>query len=351
MNVIKEAGNKKSWIFKIICFFFVGICLCAIGLNLTGCIFDSKSTPATEMSEEEFSKQLEKYGVELQTYQGSLADGNLHGGDAGSQEYETLLQGVTDTYTIKSVKETEYYYRISSNGETIENKQAVSTADQTPDIYLLKGNTRYSTGKCSNVCAIKGNDKSQITIQNCIFENMSGISLYNCSDVVIKNCYFKGAENGIYMTKCTNISVINCTFEMNSTGLTDYYQGVYLGDGNDYVTVSNCYFRSDGDIKKPFRVGSTSSESVASKNVTFEGCVSEGYFRSGFQNIDGEALLKDCVFIFSENSGSYGSAVVIDSDQVSTTLQNCRFYSAYRKKLSTSSATTFENCSYGLFES
>lgn len=338
----------KKWKFTIATFVSV-VCL-----GLTGCMFDNNSTPITEISQATFDSQIATFGVTLHTYQTSIADAHSeYNMSVGSEEYDTLVQKIPQdqVFTTGSSKKTKYFYTDIKSGDTLSNYMAISTADQTPEIYLYSGNHKYSTGKCSNVVGIKAGSSSNITIQNCVFENMSGIDLYNCTDVLITNCYFKGAENAIHMTNCTNITITNCTFDMNSTGLTDYYQGVYLGDGNNYITISNCYFKADGDIKKPFRIGSTSNDLEPSKNVTFENCFSEGHFRSGFQNIDGEALLKNCIFVFSNDNGSYNNAIVIDpgSDKVYTKLQNCKFYLSYRKRLSSSSTTLFENCSYSLF--
>lgn len=327
---------------------------CAVCFSFTGCMFDTP-TPATEISQSTFSSQLATFGVSLQTHQTSMLDEINNISSVGSEEYASLVQKIPqeNIYTVNSSKKTTYFYTDINSGDTLSNYMAISTADQTPEIYLYNGNYRYPTGKCSNVVAIHAKNKSNLTIKNCVFENMSGISLYNCTDVTITNCYFKGAENGIYLAKCTNIDIVNCTFEMNSTGLTDYYQGVYLGDGNSYVTTTNCFFKADENIKKPFRIGSKSTEQSPSQNITFDGCVSVGKFRSGFQNIDGEAVLKNCTFVFSEYASSYNSAIIIDdkSDKTYTTLKNCNFYLTYRKKLSSSATTMFENCTYNLFES
>lgn len=332
--------------------------VCALGISLAGCGgtvgfgASSGGSSGKEVGKKNFTEELSEYGVSLETCETGLSEARRRlETDAGSESYDTLIAGAKETYTFDSSAETTYGYELAS-WQTIEQIRAVSTADQTPAIYLLSGNEAYDTGMCSNVCAINGKSATQVTIRDCVFENMSGISLYGCSDVVIENCYFKGAENGIHLAKCTGVTIRNCTFEMNDTGLTDYYQGVYLGDGNNYITVTDCYFKADGDIKKAFRVGSTSNEEAPSQNVMFEGCVAEGSFRTGFQNIDGEALLKDCIFIFPDNRAAYDSAVIVDagSDKIHTALQNCQIYAAYRKPLSTSSTTVFENCSYGLFE-
>lgn len=305
---------------------------------------------ATEITQEQFTQNLEQYGVELLSKNVDFSDtSGLYGSDIGSERYDILTEKVQNTNTYPSSKETTFGYFMAA-GEIVENMRYVSTADKTPAIYKMQGNVHYKTGKCSNVCALKGTNIEELTIQSCIFENMSGISLYGCKNVVIENCYFKGAENGIYLAKCENIIIKNCTFEMNATGLTDYYQGVYLGDGNIGVSVQNAYFQADEDIKKPFRIGSTSREDVPSYDITFSNCVAVGLFRSGFQNIDGTAILSECIFIFERSENAYNSAVVIDvgDSETHTTLKNCTIYAPYRKKLSTSPATAFENCKYGL---
>lgn len=319
--------------------------------SLTGCQQGNGTQYSSEINEEQFTKDLENRGVELKTHNGLLPKAaDICGPSIGSDSYETLLSNISETHEFKSSRSTSTGYT-SKSDETIENQRAVSVADQTPHIYTLSGNYHYPTGLCSNVVGVQAKSASNITIKNCIFENMSGVSLWNCSDVKIENCYFKGAENGVYLAKCTNITIKDCTFDMNATGLTDYYQGVYLGDGNDNVTISNCYFKADADIKKPYRIGSTSTEYEPSKNITFDGCISEGHFRSGFQNIDGIASLKNCVFFFDDDKGSYGNAIIIDDkyDATYTTLTNCSFYVPYRKKLSPRQLTAFNSCIYNLF--
>lgn len=321
----------------------------SIFLILVGC---KKSIP-TEISEQYFNSELNKFEITLNTYDMPIKDStSIYETNVGSDDYDSLVKRVESTNTYESSKSIKYEYELSS-GESISKLRATSIADQTPAIYLMQGNVRYKTGKCSNVCALEGKNVSNITISNCVFENMSGINLYNCSNVTIENCYFKGAENGIHMTKSSNIYIVNCTFEMNGTGLTDYYQGIYLGDGNDTVNATNCYFKASNDIKKPYRVGSTSNDEESSTNITFDNCFSIGHFRSGFQNIDGYVSLKNCTFIFDEYVDSYDGAIIIDagSDKTYTTLKNCNFYASYRKKISTSSTTRFDECSFGLFSS
>lgn len=313
----------------------------------------SKETiPLTQISESYFNSFIEKYNVTLNKYDSALADVNdIYDSETiGSESYDTLYEKITDTYSYESKAKTSFGYTSKGN-ETIEYKRGFSVADKIPEIYLYSGNYHYPTGLCSNVVGIQAKSTVNLTVQNCIFENMSGISLYNCQNVTIENCYFKGAENGIYMSKCSDIVIKNCTFDMNSTGLTDYYQGVYLGDGNNIVNVTNCYFNSDGDIKKAYRIGSASTEESPSTNVTFENCVSTGHFRSGFQNIDGEANLKNCTFIFEHDEGSYNNAIIIDpaSDKTYTTLTECSFYLSYRKKLTSSDTTIFNDCTYNLY--
>lgn len=338
-----KVSNKKI---------FVGISLLAVSSSLmTGCNTASFK-PVTEIGEDYFASRIEKYGIELVRNDGQIDQSMIDScsKDVGSESYEALLGNVVDTREVESSRYTSF--AITSNGnETFEHLRMVSIADKTPYIYTLSGNYHYKTGLCSNVVGIQAKSKESITIRDCIFENMSGISLWNCSNVIIENCYFKGAENGIYIAKSTNIEIRNCTFDMNSTGLTDYYQGVYLGDGNVDVTVSDCLFNADGDIKKPYRIGSTSTEYEPSSNVKFQGCVSKGHFRSGFQNIDGTASLDGCKFFFEHDEGSYGNAIIIDdkSDAIYTTLTDCEFYLSYRKKPSSSDSTKFEGCTYNLF--
>lgn len=326
------------------------VLLIASTLMLAGCN-SNKETVISELSEEEFNKQIETRGIKLQKHEVKLSDAKvLYEETVGSESYDSLLANISDTHEFPSTRTTSTGYTSKGN-ETIDRQRAVSVADKTPHIYTMSGNYHYPTGLCSNVVGVQAKSASNITIKNCIFENMSGVSLWNCNDVTIENCYFKGAENGVYLAKCTSITIKDCTFEMNSTGLTDYYQGVYLGDGNDNVTTSNCYFKADGDIKKPYRIGSKSTDEVPSTNITFDGCVSEGHFRSGFQNIDGTANLKNCIFLFDNDEGSYGNTIIIDDkfDATYTTLTNCSFYLPYRKKISSSQMAVFNSCTYNLF--
>lgn len=325
--------------------------LAVLSLLTTGCNTNTNQ-PITEIGEDFFVSKIEKYGIELVNKNTQLDQSLIdsYSNEVGSKSHETLLNDITDTREIESTRYTSFAL-ISNGNEVIEHLRMVSTANKTPHIYTLSGNYHYSTGLCSNVVGIQAKSKDTITIRNCIFENMSGISLWNCNDVIIEDCYFKGAENGIYMSKCTNIEIRNCTFDMNSTGLTDYYQGVYLGDGNNGVTVSNCLFNAEGDIKKPYRIGSKSDDYEPSSNVKFEGCVSKGHFRSGFQNIDGTASLNNCKFFFDHDKGSYGNAIIIDdkSDAIYTTLTDCEFYLSYRKNPSSSDTTKFDGCTYSLY--
>lgn len=322
------------------------VLLCFI---LSGCK-ESKAVEATQISESYFQSFIDKYKVTLNSYDSALNEVKRNDENIGSDNYDTLLKEINGVYEYKSSKKTSIGYTSKGN-ETIEYKRGISIADQTPEIYTYAGNYHYETGKCSNVVGIQAKSTGSLIIRNCIFENMSGISLYNCHDVTIENCYFKGTENGIYMAKCTNIEIKNCTFDMNTTGLTDYYQGVYLGDGNNDVNVNNCYFNADNDIKKPYRIGSKSTEESPSENITFKNCLSTGHFRSGFQNIDGEAKLENCSFFFKHDKGSYNNAIIIDqgSDKIYTTLSKCSFYLSYRKKLTSSETTIFNDCTYNLY--
>lgn len=337
-------SNKNKYLANILS--FCSLIFCSCGQS------NESSISSTEINEDYFAKQIETYGINLIKYDGNITQETIDSfsNNVGSQPYDALLSNIDSSIDLPSTDKDSFAYR-ASDGESIEKQRMVSVADKTPSIYLYSGNYHYPTGLCSNVVGIQAKSKSNITISNCIFENMSGVSLWNCSDIIIENCYFKGAENGIYLAKSSNITIRNCTFDMNSTGLTDYYQGVYLGDGNDGVNVTGCLFNADGDIKKPYRIGSKSEDYEPSKGVTFLRCVSKGHFRSGFQNIDGTASLTECTFFFDHDEGSYGNAIIIDdkNDATYTTLTDCSFYLSYRKKPSSSTSTKFESCTYNLY--
>lgn len=325
---------------KIMILFFISIL----------CLFCScTSNKVSEISEEKFNNEINKFNIDLNYFDLNINDiKEEYKNKVGSSSYESLNNNIIKTYNLESSKTTTYLYMISQE-EIIDSYKFISIADKTPAIYLLKGNKKYNTGKCSNVVGISCKSKSQLTIKNSIFENMSGIDLWNCSDITIENCYFLGAENGIHLANCKNVTITNSTFIMNDTGLTDYYQGIYLGDGNSNINISNCYFESLNDIKKPMRCGSVESEYEKNYDITFSNCISIGHFLIAFQNIAGFTTIKDSTFILDEYNSAYSNPLIVDSNnEYFTTIENANFYLSYKKKISNANNTVFLNCKYNL---
>lgn len=118
------------------------------------------------------------------------------------------------------------------------------------------------------------------------------IVLYNCENVVIKNCKFGPSlrTRAIYLENCKNVTIIDCTFENVQSGLrANASQGIKF----EYNDVTNVI----GKLKGGINVGVMAqfiNVSGAGNSVSYNVC----------ENFPGESSTEDIINLFS----SHGTA-------------------------------------------
>lgn len=126
----------------------------------------------------------------------------------------------------------------------------------------------------------------------------SSITLYNCSNIIIKNCKIgPNTQFGINITQCTNIKVDSCYIYMVSTG-------VYAGDSQT-ISVTNCQAKN---MMGPFPDG----QFVQYKNVSGGG---NRVSFNKFENILGESYTEDAISMYKSN-GLPTDPIVIESNWI-----------------------------------
>jgi len=125
------------------------------------------------------------------------------------------------------------------------------------------------------------------------------ITLWNCENVIIKNCKFKDVlmKTAIYAENSTNVTIINCVFENIQVGLL-------AGNCNGGIKFE------ENDIKNI--VGDLYDGSRFSQAVQFNQCNGPGNSISYnvIENIPGESSPEDIINIFHSN-GTAESPIII----------------------------------------
>lgn len=148
--------------------------------------------------------------------------------------------------------------------------------------------------------------KSNIIIEGLEFENSKerSIVLWNCSNVIIRNCKFKNKlkDPSIYAYMGTNIQIINCTFE-------NVHQAFVAGECLDNIKFEY------NDVKN--LVGDLYGGSKFSNAVSVIKSSGKGYSISynAIENIPGESSTEDIINIY-QSSGTAASPIMIKSNWI-----------------------------------
>ena len=127
---------------------------------------------------------------------------------------------------------------------------------------------------------------------------LTNISLYNCTDITIKNCMIgPGMQLGINIQQCSHIVVDSCYLYKVPTG-------VYATD-SQAISITNCQAEN---MLGPFPEG----QFVQFKNVT--GAGNRVSFNK-FQNILGESDTEDAISMYNSN-GLPDDPIVIESNWI-----------------------------------
>lgn len=125
------------------------------------------------------------------------------------------------------------------------------------------------------------------------------ISLWNCENVIIRNCKFQDVtlNTAVYANESTNITVTNCVFENVS-------KAFLAGNCKGWIKFE------ENNVKNV--VGNLYGGSVFSQAVQFNSCVGPGNSISYnvVENIPGESSPEDAISIFHSN-GTAESPIII----------------------------------------
>lgn len=106
----------------------------------------------------------------------------------------------------------------------------------TPPTYTASGPLVYYQGT------------TDLIIENKSFTGLSsGIQLWECANIIIRNCKFKNISGtAIHYENCANITVENCVFDSIGDGViaTSNASNPYNGGTNSSLVVQHCYFKN-----------------------------------------------------------------------------------------------------------
>ena len=163
--------------------------------------------------------------------------------------------------------------------------------------------SRY-TGTYKNSAPIQYKNKSNIIIEGLEISNIDrlGIALFNCDNVIIRNCKFKniGTSVAIYAEKSSNITIQDCSFE-------NVHRGVMASMGTGNIKIEHNDFKNI--------LGENQGGSIVSFAAQFNKCSGAGNSISynSIENIQGESSPADIINVFASN-GTSASPIIVNNN-------------------------------------
>lgn len=154
--------------------------------------------------------------------------------------------------------------------------------------------SRY-TGTYKKSAPIQYKNKNNIIIEGVEISDINGIgiSLYNCKNVIIRNCKIKNISTsvGIYVENGSNITIEDCYFE-------NLHRGVLVRFGEENIKIEHNDFKNI--------LGNIRGGSVVSNGFQLYQCNGDGNSISYnvFENIWGESSPADVINLFASNGTS-----------------------------------------------
>lgn len=174
----------------------------------------------------------------------------------------------------------------------------------TPSLIFSQG-SRY-TGSYKKSSPIEYVNKSDIVIEGMEFSpsNQYAIVLWNCKNIVIKNCKFTSAPNirAVYIEKGENVTIIDCTFE-------DVYEGVLVERSNNNIKVEYNDFKN---IRGQLDGGTYFANAVHFDRVSGSG---NSISYNAIENIKGESSPEDNIALFQSN-GTPESPIMVKGNWI-----------------------------------
>lgn len=168
-----------------------------------------------------------------------------------------------------------------------------------PSLSFSQG-SRY-TGSYKKSSPIEYVNKSNIVIEGMEFSpsNTYAIVLWNCKNVVIKNCKFTSAPNirAVYIEKGDNVTIVDCTFE-------DVYEGVLVERSTNNIKVEHNNFKN---IRGKLDGGAYFATAVQFNRVSGSG---NSISYNAIENIQGQSSPEDIINLFASN-GTPSSPIMV----------------------------------------
>lgn len=168
-----------------------------------------------------------------------------------------------------------------------------------PSLTFSQG-SRY-TGSYKKSSPIEYVNKTNIVIEGLEFSPSSqyAIVLWNCKNVVIKNCKFTSAPNirAVYIEKGDNVTITDCTFE-------NVYEGVLVERSNNNIKVEHNDFKN---IRGQLDGGAYFATAVQFNRVSGSG---NSISYNAIENIQGQSSPEDIINLFASN-GTPNSPIMV----------------------------------------
>lgn len=177
-------------------------------------------------------------------------------------------------------------------------------------IILLMPQVNFAQGSRYNGSFIKSTQIRHVNKSNFIIEGLEFsatdsdcIALYDCENVIIRNCKFgpSPSQRGIYLFKCKNVTIMDCTFGNTQSGLVaSTSQGIKF----EYNDLTNIVGPLEGG--KKIGVMAQFIEVYGAENsVSYNVC----------ENFEGKSAPEDLVNMYSSN-GTPSSPIRINSNWI-----------------------------------
>lgn len=173
--------------------------------------------------------------------------------------------------------------------------------------FLTYGQGSTYTGSYVSSSRMEYSAKTNMVIEGKSFNNTTGhsITLWNCSDVTIRNCKFTASPKylGIYLFGCKNITITNCTFEnLASAMLASTCTGNIKFEYNDVKNILGTSQGGDiaGSMVQFIRV------TGAGNSVSYNAC----------ENIPGESAPEDLINMNDGSAGTPESPIMITNNWI-----------------------------------
>lgn len=164
------------------------------------------------------------------------------------------------------------------------------------------------TGTYTQSARIEYSNKSNFVIEGLEIGNTTNhcITLWNCSNVTIRNCKFgpSVAVLGVYLSGCSNVTITNCTFENLSSGMI-----ASLCTGNikfEYNDVKNILGPSKGGASSWGQMVQFIRVTGAGNSVSYNAC----------ENVAGQSAPEDIININDGSSGTADSPIRIANNWI-----------------------------------